>query len=159
MFAIKFTYTTYFPAITEEAMLSEYWIGMAKNGIRGLHRKLDTIERIAIAIAKLKLKGSVDVEEAREAMQFYNVMLLNYQQTVPLSRNPRDIIYEEVCKIVKERQDIGISYFKAIRIACSRKGEIKHYLGDKIDLEYNWKLRPILELADEVINSASFDLE
>lgn len=134
--------------ITEEAkaMLSEYWIRMAKNGIRGLPRKLDTIERIAIAIAKLKLKGNADVEEAKEAMEFYNFILLNYQQTVPVSRNPRDIIYEEVCKIAEEHQDNGITYIEAIKIVCSTKREIKHYLGDRIDLEHNWKLRPILDL-------------
>ena len=134
--------------ITEEAkaMLSEYWIRMAKNGIRGLPRKLDTIERITIAIAKLKLKESADVEEAKEAMEFYNVILLNYQQTVPVSRNPRDIIYEEVCKIAEEHQDNRITYIEAIKIVCSRQREINHYLGDRIDLEYNWKLRPILQL-------------
>jgi DNA replicative helicase MCM subunit Mcm2 (Cdc46/Mcm family) len=99
---------TFDPIITEEAkaMLSEYWFKMAKNGIRGLPRKLDTLERIVIAVTKLKLKGFADVEEAREAMEFYNVILLNYQQTVPISRYPRDIIYEEVCKVVEEQQDI-----------------------------------------------------
>jgi MCM AAA-lid domain/MCM P-loop domain len=136
------------PSFTEEAkaMISEYWIGMAKNGIRGLHRKLDTLERIAIAVAKLKLKSNADVEEAKEAMEFYNVILLNYQQTVPVSRNPRDIVYEEVCVITKEQQNNKLTFIEAIKIVCSRKIEAKHYLGDKTDLEHNWKLRPILEL-------------
>jgi hypothetical protein len=135
------------PIITEEAkaMLSEYWVRMAKTGVRGLARKLDTIERITIAITKLKLKSYADVE-AKEAMEFYNVILLNYQQTVPVSKNPRDIIYEEVCNIVKDHQDNGITYIEAIRIVCARRGEIKQYLGDRIDLEHNWKLRPALEL-------------
>ena len=94
-------------------MLSAYWIRMAKNGIRGLPRKLDTLERITMAITKLKLKPFAGVEEAKEAMEFYNVILLNYQQTVPVSRNPRDIIYEEVCKIVEEHQDNGTYLYRS----------------------------------------------
>ena len=99
---------TYDPTITEEAnsMLSEFLINMAKNGIRGLHRKRETLDRIAIAIAKLKLKAYADAEDAREAMEFFNVILLNYQQTVPASRNPRDITYEEVCIITVRNFDM-----------------------------------------------------
>ena len=80
-------------------------------------------------------------------MEFYNVILLNYQQTVPVSKNPRDIIYEEVCKIVKEHQDNKITYSRSNKNrSVQEEVEIKQYLGDKIDLEHNWKLRPILEL-------------
>ena len=46
------------PIITEEAkaMLSEYWVKMAKNGIRGLPRKLDTLDRITISNRKAEAK-------------------------------------------------------------------------------------------------------
>ena len=127
-------------------MLTEFLINMAKNGIRGLYRKRETLDRIAIAIAKLKLKAYADAEDAREAMEFFNVILLNYQQTVPASRNPRDITYEEVCIITNEQQNNKLTFIEAIKIACTRKAEIKYYLGDRIDFEHNWKLRPILDL-------------
>jgi hypothetical protein len=127
-------------------MLSEFLINMAKNGVNGLHRKRETLDRIVIAIAKLKFKTYVDAEDAREAMEFFNVILLNYQQTVPASRNPRDITYEEVCIITKEQQNNKLTFIEAIKIACARKAEIESYLGDRIDFEYNWKLRPILDL-------------
>jgi DNA replicative helicase MCM subunit Mcm2 (Cdc46/Mcm family) len=148
---------TFDPMISEEArsMLDQYWISMAAAGIRGLPRKRDTLDRITIAIAKLKLKAFADIEEAKEAMEFYNVILLNYQQTVPISTNPRDTIYEEVYSIVREHQGTGITYIEAIETVCSRKREIRQYLGGRIDLEHNWKLRPILEL---IRNNSDIDV-
>jgi hypothetical protein len=82
----------------------------------------------------MKLKSHADIE-VKEAIvfffYFYNVILLNYQQAITVSRNPRDIIYEEVCKVVERHQDYNTTYIDAIMLACSRKEEIKHYLGDK----------------------------
>jgi DNA replicative helicase MCM subunit Mcm2 (Cdc46/Mcm family) len=141
---------TFNPILTEDAkiMLCEYWIGMAKADVKGLPRKLETLERIAVSISKLKLKNIVDVEEATEAMQFYNVILQHYQQTVAMSKKPVDIAYQEICAVVKEHNGFPISYVEAVKQACNRNEQVRYYLGNdkKIDLENNWKLRPILDL-------------
>jgi replicative DNA helicase Mcm len=138
------------PILTEDAkiMLREYWIGMAKADVKGLPRKLETLERIAISIAKLKLKNIVDVEEATEAMQFYNVLLENYQQTVAISKKPVDIAYQEIRKVVKEHNGFPISYVEATKEAYRRNEQVKYYLNTdkKLDLESNWKLRHVLDL-------------
>jgi DNA replicative helicase MCM subunit Mcm2 (Cdc46/Mcm family) len=68
---------------------------MGMVGVRGLPRKLESLESTALAIAKLKLKDVVDVEEVTEAMQFYNVILQHFRQSAAISKNPRIIVYDE----------------------------------------------------------------
>ena len=57
---------------------------MGKAGISGLPRKLDSLIRITIAFAKLKLKSIADMEDAREAMLFFNEGLKYFNQTSEL---------------------------------------------------------------------------
>ena len=103
------------PSLSEDAkaMLREYWVRMGEAGVTGLPRKLDTLERIALARAKLKLKDVAGEEEAIETMQYYNVILHHYQQTVTISKKPSDTAYLEVVEVVKEQNGNPISYAEA----------------------------------------------
>jgi DNA replicative helicase MCM subunit Mcm2 (Cdc46/Mcm family) len=104
------------PSLSEDAkaMLREYWVRMGEAGVTGLPRKLDTLERIALARAKLKLKDVAGEEEAIETMQYYNVILQHYQQTVTISKKPSDTAYLEVVEVVKEQNGNHISYAEGV---------------------------------------------
>ena len=138
---------TFNPTISDEAreMLDEYWINMGSVGVRGLPRKLESLESAAIALAKLKLKNVVEAEDVTEIMEFYNLILLHFRQSAAVSRNPRDIAYEECVDVLKSSK-FAISYEEIVKSACSRNEKVKRYIGDKYKLEYNIKLRPIVEL-------------
>jgi hypothetical protein len=138
---------TFDPTISEEAreMLNEYWINMGSVGVRGLPRKLESLESAAIALTKLKLKNVVDAEDVTEIMEFYNLILLRFRQSAAVSRNPRDIAYEECVDVLKSSK-FAISYEELIRSACNRNEKVKRYIGDKYKLEHNIKLRAIVEL-------------
>jgi DNA replicative helicase MCM subunit Mcm2 (Cdc46/Mcm family) len=138
---------TFDPTISEEAreMLNEYWINMGSVGIRGLPRKLESLESAAIALTKLKLKNVVDAEDVTEIMEFYNLILLHFRQSAAVSRNPRDIAYEECVDVLKSSK-FAISYEEIIRSACSRNEKVSRYIGDKYKLEHNIRLRPIVDL-------------
>lgn len=138
---------TFNPTISAEAreMLDEYWINMGSVGVRGLPRKLESLESAAIALTKLKLKNVVEAEDVTEIMGFYNLILLHFRQSAAVSRNPRDIVYEECVDVLKTSK-FAISYEEIIKSACSRNEKVKRYIGDKFRLEYNIKLRPIVEL-------------
>ena len=138
---------TFNPTISDEAreMLDEYWINMGSAGVRGLPRKLESLESAAIALAKLKLKNVVEADDVTEIMEFYNLILLHFRQSAAASRNPRDIVYEECVDVLKTSK-FAISYEEIIKSACSRNEKVKRYIGDKFRLEYNIKLRPIVEL-------------
>ena len=67
------------PYLSNEAkiMLSEYHVRIAKRF--GSPRTLETLYRIAKAISRLKLKNVVEAHDARESMQFYNIVLQQYR--------------------------------------------------------------------------------
>jgi DNA replicative helicase MCM subunit Mcm2 (Cdc46/Mcm family) len=136
------------PVISEEAksMLNEFWVKMAAAGVRGLPRKLDSLERAVIARAKLKLKNVADGEEAIEVMHFFNAMLCNFAQTVALTRNPRDIAVEEICQVVKELNGSPIAFVEAAKIACEKNQQLRYYIGTIFELSKNWKIQNILTL-------------
>jgi DNA replicative helicase MCM subunit Mcm2 (Cdc46/Mcm family) len=70
----------------------------------GSNRTLDTLFRLSKAIARLKLKNVVDGNDARETIEFYNVVLQQYQRAVSIPSNPRDVTYNECLKILRENQ-------------------------------------------------------
>lgn len=57
-----------------ELLLRHFLKQMAKSGVDGLFRKFDSLLRVSIGIARLKLKSVVDVEDANEAMQIFQFM-------------------------------------------------------------------------------------
>ncbi len=123
------------PPINQEAQkkINEFYIEMGKVGISGLPRRLDSLMRITMSIAKLNLKTEADVNDAEEAITFYNEGLDDFNQAVKLSDNPRDIAYQEIRKIVKMKNGILISLTEAAEKACESNENIRHYLLKKDD--------------------------
>ena len=61
-----------------ELLLRHFLKQMAKSGVDGLFRKFDSLLRVSIGIARLKLKSVVDVEDTNEAMQIFQFMLSEF---------------------------------------------------------------------------------
>ncbi len=147
------------PIVSERAyfLLKEFYINMGKSGITGLPRKLDSLLRITISIAKLKLKNVADVEDAQQVMLFYNDILKDFNQASVLATNPRDFAYGEIRKAVKENNGSAITLTDAAILACSKDKDVKFYLLGKrasnsdnnireyLKLNNNWHLKEILE--------------
>src|SRR5437867_8996613 len=93
------------PKITDEAkiMLVEFFTNLSYKGF-GTNRVLETLFRLSKAIARLKLKEIVDETDAQETIQFYNRMLLDYQEVTTSPENPRDTTYDACIKALKENQ-------------------------------------------------------
>lgn len=145
------------PKISQEAdlLLDHFFRDMARKDVSGIFRKVESLYRVAIGIARLKLKDEVDTEDARETMQIFQLMLKEYNQLVGIPRDPRDVGYGLMREIVRETYNIsnGIEFIEAIKKACERDSLAMGYLGKdgKIDgnllqQKHNFKLRPILEL-------------
>jgi replicative DNA helicase Mcm len=134
------------PKLSEEAkfMLKEYYIDIAKS--YGSPRVRETIITIAKMISRLKLKGVVDVEDAKEAMLFYNKILKQLEGVVNVTTDPRDIAYGECVSVLKESSSFPLSFEEIIKSACERNEQVKRYIGDKYRFTHNHKLGPILEL-------------
>ena len=91
------------PVLNEEAitMLEEFYINIKIKGF-GSERVLPTLHKLIKAVARLKLKTIADEEDAKEVMEFYNVMLVDFQKSVVVSQSPRDLAYNE-CLLLLER--------------------------------------------------------
>ena len=68
------------PKFSEEAkvMLNQYYVNVRVS--YGSQRILNTIYAIAANIARIKLKHIVDAADARETMQFYNIILQQWNK-------------------------------------------------------------------------------
>lgn len=127
--------------------LVDFLIEMAKQGIKGLPRKLDALERTAIGFAKLKLKDVVDEEDAYDTMALFNDILKFYKQDVE-TQNPRDITFNQCLKILQASQ-WGWRLDDLIVKACQEDPSIESYIGDHKKAEFNSKIKAIKPLLDK----------
>jgi replicative DNA helicase Mcm len=139
------------PIITDEArlMFVEFFSNLSFKGF-GTNRVLETLFRISRAIARLKLKEIVDPEDAKETIEFYNVMLQNYGQTTTVPTEPRDLTIMQCIKILQEKQS-GITLEELIKDVCSNdeNGYISRYLGfghRSLKMMENKKVRNVYEI-------------
>jgi hypothetical protein len=135
------------PRLSEEAkyQLNQYYVNIRAS--YGSPRILKTIFEIAKNIARLKLKHEVDAADAKEAMEFYNYILLQLNKVVAVPSNPRDIAYEQCLEIIKETLS-PILFEEVINSACERNPQVSRYIGLRRKLRDNAKLRPILEMLE-----------
>jgi replicative DNA helicase Mcm len=133
------------PKFSEEAraMLNEYYVSIRRR--YGSPRILETIYRIAQNIARLKLKNIVDPEDAKETVQFYNVILQQLDMVVASPANPRDVVFEECLEILMVSK-AAISYEELVKSACERNKQVERYIGSSFKLENNIKLRSVLDM-------------
>src|SRR5215469_17200116 len=85
-------------------MLEDYLVSIAKEGVRGLPRKLEALERTAIGFAKLRLKDSVDEEDAFDTIDLFNEMLKFYKQEVT---SPRDLAFLQCLSVLEKTNPKG----------------------------------------------------
>jgi len=140
------------PELTDEAriMLQDFYVNIKIKGY-GSDRVLITLHKLIKAIARLKLKEEADEDDAKEVMEFYNVMLLNFQKQVVVSQSLKDIAYNECITVLKDIKDVsnGITLEDLVEIICKRNEQLAHYFGyGKISLQikHNRKTRNLLDL-------------
>ena len=139
------------PILTEEAriMLKEFYKKISIKGF-GSPRILITLFKLAKAIARLKLKNIVDEIDAKETMEFYNIMLLDFQKNVIVSQSPKEIAYNESTSLLKDMKDFGgITLEELIEKICQNNKQIGNYFGygkKSLKIEYNKKVRNLKEM-------------
>jgi replicative DNA helicase Mcm len=138
------------PIINEEAtiMLEEFYIDVKIKGF-GSDRVLPTLHKLTKAVARLKLKEIVDEEDAKEVMEFYNVMLVDFQKSVVVSQSPRDLAYNECVSILEQIKDFGgITLEELFKKVCENNEQLANYFeyNDKpLKIKNNRKVRDVYE--------------
>jgi replicative DNA helicase Mcm len=138
------------PILNEEAlmMLEEFYINVKIKGF-GSDRVLPTLHKLVKAVARLKLKEIVDEEDAKEVMEFYNVMLVDFQKSVVVSQSPRDLAYNECVSILEQIKEFaGITLEDLFKKVCENNEQLAKYFeyDDKsLKIKNNRKVRDVYE--------------
>ena len=92
------------PIISKEAgmRLDEFYVSVVKDF--GSPRVRNTLVKTAKAIAMLKLKKVVDIQDAEDTMRYYSAYVKQLKATTiePVTNHSIDMIYKEVLAVVKE---------------------------------------------------------
>ena len=133
------------PKLSEEArsILNQYDVGVRKR--YGSPRIMNTIQRIAQTVASLKLKDTIDENDAKETMTFYNVVLHQWEMVVALPSSPRDAAYEECLNVLMESA-FPYSWEELVPTVCERNQQVAAYVGKHYKLQDNKKLRAVLDM-------------
>jgi replicative DNA helicase Mcm len=136
------------PILTEEArlILNEYYVNLTlslkKSNPSLVSKRIhETLIRIAKSISKLKLKENIDVDDAKEALEFYNAVIYQYlDSTVLIPNDPKDIAIFEFTNILKNSV-FAYSLEELATRACQNNKYVGAYLlgENKQDNNYNNK--------------------
>jgi replicative DNA helicase Mcm len=127
-------------------MLEDYLVAIAKHGVRGLPRKLEALERTAIGFAKLKLKDSVDEEDASDTIDLFNEMLKFYKQDVT---SPRDLTFLQCLNVLEKTSPQKWVLDDLIQETCSKNPSIDLYIGEVKKSQYNYKIKALKPLLNK----------
>lgn len=140
------------PTLTDETrtMLKEFYKKISSKGF-GSPRVLITLFKLAKAIARLKLKEIADEADAKEAMKFYNVMLLDFQKDVIVSQSSREIVYQECIAMLEQcKNSGGITLEELIIKICQRNKQLASYFKygktKSLKIENNKKVRNVCNM-------------
>ena len=109
-------------------------------------RRRESLYRIARAIARIKLKNVVDVNDAKEAAEFYNVMISKFLQIVKIPENPRDLTVKICIEILRSHKSSAISFQDLIIKAKQENQQVRDYIGHNLKMQNNYKLRAVYDL-------------
>jgi replicative DNA helicase Mcm len=142
---IKYAHTIN-PTISPEAqfMLTEFWLDLKKKEL-ATNRTLNSLFRIAKSQARLHLSSVVNEEIVTEIMEDCMQRMLQYGQIIKIIESPRDVTYREMLSIIKATKS-PIELIEAARMACQRNEQIRNYLGNRLDIKNNWKLRTVRDM-------------
>jgi replicative DNA helicase Mcm len=142
------------PKLSEEAMsiLNHCYADLAYRN-RVSPRRLETLYNLAIARAKLKIKETVDIEDASETVEFYNKVIEDYHTSIAVADNPRDVAASKIQELLEQNSKNELTsgpmtFTDLIANACERDQQVKLYIGGDLSMRSNYKLRPIAQLVE-----------
>lgn len=127
-----------------EYRLNKFWQN-ARLKDAATNRTYDSIFRLAEAQARLNLSKEVDDDIATQTMDSISLMLSQYGRIVETVQSPRDITYGAFLNILKQTK-APLSAEELAKIACDENKQIHEYLGDKLKIRDNIKLRTIVDM-------------
>jgi len=136
----------YKPKVSEEArhMLNE-WFALFEYTNRISKRPFETLYNLAFARAKLKFKDVVDIDDAKETIDFYSKVTEDYNSQVERPLDPRDVAFMKCVEIIQKCES-GIAIKELFDMACESNQQIDSYIGQERHMDRNIKIVPIVDM-------------
>jgi len=136
-----------------EDLLNSFWKDMDKMEIGGGNRNLDSIYRIAEAHARLHLSDVVNLEIAKETLEHYKLLLLDFGKVIVVTEDPRKTAVDSITKVIK-RTPVSITFEEAANYARMENEKVRNYLGDgRLTTYGNFKFRAVCDMFKEMKDS------
>src|ERR1700751_5052645 len=92
-------------------------------------RLLEPFNNLCRGVARLKQKNTIDVEDAKEVMEFYGVQLVQHlSQIVAIPSDPRDLAVEVIINVLKDSK-FKHEFIELLKTACQRNEMVSQYIG------------------------------
>ena len=75
----------------------------------------------------------------------YTQRMLQYGEIIKIIESPREVTYKEMLSIIKTTKS-AIELTEAAKMACQKNEQVRNYLGDKLNVKSNWKLRAVKDM-------------
>lgn len=125
-------------------MLREYWIKLKVKHLAS-RRTREALYNIAKNQARLYLRARVDEAIAKEVMEDFSQILKDYGESVDVVSNPRELAYQ-LCVASTKTSKEPITLADALTIACKQHDQVRYYIGWKMSVEENHKVRMIRDM-------------
>jgi hypothetical protein len=133
------------PTLSKEAevMIAQYYVSiMTKPESHESPRLFDTLTSLCYAVARLKQKDNIDIDDVKEIIEFYNLQLHHLSELVATPRDPRDLAFEEIIAAL-EGSAFKHEFVELVRTVRKTNVFIREYIGEDLHVRTNRKLRDI----------------
>ena len=117
-------------------------------------RLLESLKNTAYAIAKIKLKNTIDAEDAKEAIEFFKVHISQHQDAVKVPSSLPDQAAEKIF----DKLAVSISgeyyWIDLLDAVCKEDEYISNYIGFDKDGQRNWSInsnKSVRKIRDSLI--------
>ena len=135
----------FFPTLSKEAevMIAQYYVNiMTRPESHESPRLFDTLTSLCFAVARLKQKDIIDIEDVKEVIEFYNLQLHHLSELATIPRDPRDLVYEGIVSALKG-SSFGHEFVELVRTVSKTNVFVREYIGEDLQVRTNRKLRDI----------------
>jgi replicative DNA helicase Mcm len=137
------------PKLSEEVIteIQNYWIEVASH--RGSVRVKNVLERLAKALAKLRFKNVVDIDDANDAIGIYKHMIsqfetFDYDNTIP--KNPQYVAADVCAEILKNNYTVDKRVDDLIDTAIAKNLQVAAYFSGEKKIKTSYKARAVRDI-------------
>ena len=124
-----------------ESAITEYFVNvMTLDDSQASNRLHNTLRKCCRAVARLKHKDTIELEDVTEVIKIYNEQLKFWSQIADVPSDPRDIAYQEIVKKLTG-QKFKSEFIELLQAVCIDNRYVSEYIGFSKEGKRDWDIR------------------